>query len=175
MLVNSDNRVPLEVHLVIARAPLAWRTILVLKHIKPTSLLYMKATEHQESLLMISKSKPLMTIMSDNLVTMLHRMGYTLQKPSFHHNFLSDRRANLALKEAEDLPTDCKESYISTIEAHRVDRNDDQILAEVYQVLKKHQRALPPRGYMFSKNNHVTTKMGRLPPSPCQCCRSSNH
>ena len=28
---------------------------------------------------------------------------------------------------------------------------------------------------MFSKNDHVTTKMGRLPPSPCKCCGSSNH
>jgi hypothetical protein len=28
---------------------------------------------------------------------------------------------------------------------------------------------------MFNKNDHVTTKMGRLPPSPCKCCGSSNH
>ena len=28
---------------------------------------------------------------------------------------------------------------------------------------------------MFSKNDHVTTKMGRLPPSPCKVCGSSNH
>ena len=28
---------------------------------------------------------------------------------------------------------------------------------------------------MFSRNDHVTTKMGQLPPSPCKCCSSSNH
>ena len=28
---------------------------------------------------------------------------------------------------------------------------------------------------MFSRNDHVTTKMGRLPPSPCYACGSSNH
>jgi len=28
---------------------------------------------------------------------------------------------------------------------------------------------------MFSWNNHVTTKMGKLPPSPCQACGSCNH
>ena len=52
---------------------------------------------------------------------------------------------------------------------------EDEILKEVYQVMKKKQRAPPPGGYMFSKNDHVTTKMGRLPPSPCKCCGSNNH
>lgn len=28
---------------------------------------------------------------------------------------------------------------------------------------------------MFSRNDHVTTKMGKLPPSPCHACGSSNH
>lgn len=28
---------------------------------------------------------------------------------------------------------------------------------------------------MFPRNDHVTTKMGRLPPSPCQACGSDNH
>jgi hypothetical protein len=60
-----------------------------------------------------------------------------------------------------------------TAEADRDAEN--QILAEVFQVLKKRQRAPPPGGYMFSKNDHVTTKMGRLPPSPCKCCGSDNH
>ena len=177
MLVKSDNGGPLEVHLVMARAPLAWRTILVLEHIKSTSLLYTKASEHQESLLTISKSRPSTTITTENLVATLRRMGYTLQKPSFH-NFPSDRRAHLASGEAEELtdpPTDYKESYISAVEAPSTSRNEDQILAEVYQVMKRRQRAPPPGGYMFSKNDHVTTKMGRLPPSPCKCCGSNNH
>jgi len=99
MLAKSDNGGPLEVHLVMARAPLAWRTILVLKNIKSTSLLYTKASEHQESLLAISRTKPLSTITTENLAANLRRLGYISQnlKPSFHHNFPTDRRANLTL------------------------------------------------------------------------------
>jgi len=71
MLAKLDNRGPLEVHLVMARAPLAWRMVLVLGHIKSTSTLYTKALEHQESLLTILRTKPSMTIMTENLVTTL--------------------------------------------------------------------------------------------------------
>ena len=28
---------------------------------------------------------------------------------------------------------------------------------------------------MFSRNDHITTKMGKLPPSPCHACGSDNH
>lgn len=41
--------------------------------------------------------------------------------------------------------------------------------------MQRRQRAPPPGGYMFSRNDHVTTKMGRLPPSPCHACGSDNH
>ena len=37
------------------------------------------------------------------------------------------------------------------------------------------QRPPPKGGYPFPKNNHVTTKMGKLPPSPCRSCGSDNH
>lgn len=63
----------------------------------------------------------------------------------------------------------------SPMEAFNADRTEDQILAEVYQVMKRQQRAPPLGGYMFSKNDHVMTKMGRLPPLPCKCCGSGNH
>lgn len=74
-----------------------------------------------------------------------------------------------------ELLMEFRESYISATETPDLDRPKDQILAEVYQVMKRRQRAPPPGGYMFSKNDHVTTKMGRLPPSPCKCCGSSSH
>jgi hypothetical protein len=48
------------------------------------------------------------------------------------------------------------------------------ILHKAYQVLKQRQCPPPVGGYSFPKNDHVTTKMGRLPPSPCKCCGSSN-
>lgn len=60
-------------------------------------------------------------------------------------------------------------------EDQRIEETHDDMLREVYQVMQKRQRAPPPGGYMFSRNDHVTTKMGKLPPSPCQACGSSNH
>ena len=52
---------------------------------------------------------------------------------------------------------------------------DPEVLKEAFQVLKKRQRPPPKGGYPYSKNDHVTTKMGRLPPSPCKVCGSNNH
>ena len=48
-------------------------------------------------------------------------------------------------------------------------------MKEAFQVLKKKQRPPPKGGYPYSKNDHVTTKMGQLPPSPCKVCGSVNH
>jgi len=53
-----------------------------------------------------------------------------------------------------------KETYVTQMVTHETLSNNDGILAEVFQVMKKHQHPLLPGGYMFSKNNHVTTKMG---------------
>ena len=117
MLVKLDEGGPLEVHLVMARAPLAWRTILVLENIKSTSLLYTKASEHQESLLAISRTKQSSTITTDNLASNLQKLDYTLPKPGFHHSFPTDRRASLTLGESHvtlDPSTSYKESYLSS-------------------------------------------------------------
>lgn len=178
MLAKSDDGGPLEVHLVMARAPLAWRTILVLENIKSSSMLYTKAAEHEASLLDISRNCAQATnvITSDNLVSTLRKMGYTLDRAKFN-NFPQNRRANLMFAEEEEsLPVeDSKESFTARASTQEAPSNEDEILAKVFQVLKKRQRPPPPGGYMFPKNDHVTTKMGRLPPSPCKCCGSSNH
>lgn len=56
------------------------------------------------------------------------------------------------------------------------DLNSGQhVLHEAYQVLQQRQRTPPKGGYPFSKNDHVSTKMGRLPPSLCKCCSNKNH
>jgi hypothetical protein len=178
MLAKSDDGGPLEVHLVMARAPLAWRTILILENIQSSSMLYTKAAEHEASLLDISRNRAQTTniITSENLVSTLRKMGYTLDRSKFN-NFPQNRRANLTFNEEEEsLPVeDHKESFVTHANTQEVRSNEDEILAEVFQVLKKRQRPPPPGGYMFSRNDHVTTKMGRLPPSPCKCCGSPNH
>jgi hypothetical protein len=48
-------------------------------------------------------------------------------------------------------------------------------IKNVYQTLARRQRPPPKGGYPFKKNDHVTTKMGRDPPSPCKVCGSSKH
>jgi len=53
--------------------------------------------------------------------------------------------------------------------------SDPEVLKEAFQVLKETQQPLPKGGYPYSKNDHITTKMGRLPPSPCKVCGSNNH
>ena len=63
-----------------------------------------------------------------------------------------------------------------SIATHHQDPNSNQyILHEAYQVLQQRQRPPPKGGYLFSKNDHVTMKMGKMPPSPCKVCRSANH
>jgi len=178
MLAKSDDGGPLEVHLVMSRAPLSWRPILVLENIKSSSLLYTKAVEHKESLLAVSKNQNTTVITAENLLPTLRKMGYSFNKPKFHYNFPQDWRVHLTEGKLSNEPHDPppKEAFSSehvTSEENRDQEN--QILAEVFQVMKKRQCAPPPGGYMFAKNDHVTTKMGRLPPSPCKCCGSNNH
>jgi hypothetical protein len=51
----------------------------------------------------------------------------------------------------------------------------DALEREVLQILTRRQRAPPKGGYPFPKNDHVATKMGKLPPSPCKVCGSEKH
>ena len=149
-----------------ARAPLTWRTILVLENIKSSSMLYTKAVEHEESLLTISKNQSTTVITTDNLVSTLRNMGYTLEKPKFHYNFPQNKQVYITKGQLDIVtpPSTSKEAFtlMVTPSENPLDMMD-QVLVEVYQVLKRRQCTLPPGGYMFSKNNHVTTKMGRLP------------
>jgi len=182
MLAKSDDGGPLEVHLVMAKAPLSWRTILVLENITSSSLLYTKAAEHQQSLLEASKTGVTNVVTMDNLALHLRQLGYSMDRTRFQQSLPQDRRAHLtSAKPTTDVQP--KEIFVSSVIHKESDPTsmeerasmEDEILKEVYQVMKKKQRAPPPGGYMFSKNDHVTTKMGRLPLSPCKCCGSKNH
>jgi len=52
---------------------------------------------------------------------------------------------------------------------------DQHILYKAYQVLQQCQRPPPKGRYPFPRNDHVTTKMGKLLPLPCKACGSPNH
>jgi hypothetical protein len=108
----------------------------------------------------------------DNLKDTLHRIGVEVgerQHLSYARqaNYLegSDNHSNYQAVDSEE-PAE-GESQLHT--------SDEVILREVYQVLQRRQRAPPVRGYPFSNNNHVKTKMKKMPPSPCKVCRSDNH
>lgn len=50
-----------------------------------------------------------------------------------------------------------------------------EVIKQAFAALQKRQRPPPKGGYPFPKNDHVLTKMGREPPSPCKVCGSAKH
>jgi hypothetical protein len=165
MLANSDDGGPLEVFLVMRRAPLIWSTILVLENIQSSEDLYNKVNEHEAALVEAVKRSSGEMITVHNLASTLRRIGVNPTASS------SSRRANLTI--AEDLPLESEENEEGRSGTHLSD--GWETIKQVYQTLKKRQRPPPKGGYPFSKNDHVTTKMGKAPPSPCKVCGSANH
>ncbi|KAF8143737.1 hypothetical protein K438DRAFT_1993540 [Mycena galopus ATCC 62051] len=97
----------------------------------------------------------------------------------FSQNQGPPRRAHhLTSEEAED-STPWSQEFEATLEnpsqtkEGEIESNDT--LRQVYQTMKKRQRAPPKGGYPFKKNDHVGTKMSREPPSPCKVCGSAKH
>jgi hypothetical protein len=170
MLADSDDGGPLEVFLVMRRAPLKWSTILVLDNIESTEELYKKVNEHFDSL--IEAVEPADSVTVHNLASNLRKLGFQ-QNPRAPF-----RRANLTTVEeiAESAEQELEEVPLETIQPVDDEPQDGAItLKQAYQVLKRRQRAPPKGGYPFAKNDHVTTKMGKAPPSPCKVCGSANH
>jgi hypothetical protein len=162
MLANSDDGGPLEVFLVMRKAPIKWSTILVLENIQSSEELYDKVNEHDEELMEAAKKSSPDVITAGNLIPTLRRLGYQQN--------LSTRRAN-RVEEAEidsGVP-------IATALVESSSEDGSAAIKQVYQAIKKRQRPPPKGGYLFSRNDHVTTKMGKAPPSPCKVCGSPNH
>jgi hypothetical protein len=171
MLANSDDGGPLEVFLVMRKAPIKWSTILVLENIQSTEELYDKVNEHDEELVDMARMRSQDVVTPGNIISTLRRLGFT-QNPSPH----TVRRVNLA--ETEEKPDEGADGATLPLGdvLQELDAEDGQeTVKQVYQALKKRQRPPPKGGYQFAKNDHVTTKMGRAPPSPCKVCGSANH
>ena len=176
MLVASDDGGPTEVYLVMQKAPISWGPILNLETIRSTSLLYSRATDHELALVHAAKYESSNVVTSDNLLYTLRRLGIQVDR-----NRPFDRSAKLVT--SKDSKSDREEEVIhesflnqlSQDECTQEINSDPEVLKEAFQVLKKRQRPPPKGGYPYSKNDHVTTKMGRLPPSPCKVCGSANH
>ena len=160
------------------RAPISWKTILVIGSVKSTKALYTKVVDYEDALLEAwrRKTTSATTITVENLLPNLKRLGWEpprmISSRTNQERLPVDRRVLMTV--AEDGEQDSRTDELPAQDDLHADSHDD-ILREVYQVMQKRQRAPPPGGYMFSRNDHVTTKMGKLPPSPCQACGSSNH
>jgi hypothetical protein len=168
MLANSDNGSPLEVFLVMRKAPIKWSTILVLENIQSSEELFDKVNEHDEELVESVRRRSPEAITAGNLVSTLRRLGF--------HQSSAARRINRAEAELEAEEIDAGTELLGT--EVLVDPSADDgasTVRQVYQALKKRQRPPPKGGYPFSRNDHVTTKMGKAPPSPCKVCGSPNH
>lgn len=146
--------------------------------IKSTKALYTKVVDYEDMLLEAwrRKTPTLESITMDNLIPTLKKLGW--EQPSQQtfcpdqSRLPQDRHILLTVVEEDENNTDQENS--SSQANQEMDTHND-MLQEVYQVMQHQQQAPPPGGYMFSRNDHVTTKMGRLPPSPCHVCGSENH
>jgi hypothetical protein len=168
MLANSDDGGPLEVFLVMRKAPIKWSTILVLENILSSEELFDKVNEHDEELVEAVRSRSPEALTAGNLISTPRRLGY--QQGSVV------RRANLTEIEAAPAEVDPEGESKEIAALTNPDAEDGAAtIKEVYQALKKRQRPPPKGGYPFTRNDHVTTKMGKAPPSPCKVCGSPNH
>ena len=172
MLVVNEHGGPLEVYLVMRRAPIAWGSVINIDSIKNTSQLYARVTEHERALIYATKVESSQALTADNLVYALRKLGINVPQSNQSSNSRFRRRANLGEKETDvEVEIESGENILDDL----IQPVPDSLLKEVYQVLKRTQRPPPKGGYPFPKNDHITTKMGRAPLSPCKVCGSKNH
>lgn len=178
MLVNVDNGGAMEVYTVMRNAPVSWGPILILDNIQDTSTLFTKVTEHQKALLAAPRSNNGggEVITSDNIHKYLTSSGYNGQSSSSSRTRTPYRRqANHNEAEADsDSLTEIDPIGPQAEELTPIGEGA-MVLSQAYAVLQRRQRPPPKDGYPFPKNDHVKTKMSRLPPSPCKVCGSDNH
>ncbi|KAJ6463790.1 hypothetical protein C8R47DRAFT_1224947 [Mycena vitilis] len=173
MLANSDDGGPHEVFLIMRTAPIKWSTILVLENIDSTEELYDKVNEHDDSLVDAAKKDSRDSITLGNLASALKRLGFS--QNSSASGSRPFRRANRTEVDEEAEPLAESTAVVEEGGDEDGPSSDEVALKQAYAILKKRQRPPPKGGYPFSKNDHVTTKMGKAPPSPCKVCGSANH
>jgi hypothetical protein len=68
LLVNSDDGGPLEVYLVMLRAPISWGPVINIDSIRSVGDLYGKVTEHEKALIYASRMETSHPVTSENLL-----------------------------------------------------------------------------------------------------------
>lgn len=110
---------------------------------------------------------------AEHLLPTLKRLGINLDR-----NRPFDRSAKLVnTKETNKEGDVIHEAFLGQLSREECEQgisSSPEAIQEAFQVLKKRQCPPPAGGYPYSKNDHVTTKLGRLPP-PCKVCGSDNH
>ncbi|KAJ7740760.1 hypothetical protein DFH07DRAFT_778345 [Mycena maculata] len=163
----QDNYLgPGEVYHVMEKAPISWGPILVLENIISTMTLYTKVTEHSEALVNAwssegTHSREAKALTLDRLPAMLKALGY------YPDCSRIPKQTHLAMG-SEDRAEEPESG-------EEVGGMEDEVLKQIYSMLKERKRLPPPGGYPFPKNDHVVTKLVKLPPGPCHLCGSEKH
>jgi hypothetical protein len=166
MLVVADEGGPGEVHHVMEKAPISWGPILILENIDSTITLYSKVVEHELALVNAWKSETSKALTTDSLGASLKALGYSSERPRFAAKQVHYNAGETTTEgdEVEDV-----ESPVSENPA------EDEVFRQVYSTLKAKRHTEPSGGYPVPKNDHVVTKLGKLPPGPCRLCGSEKH
>jgi hypothetical protein len=173
LLTNADDGGPVEVFLIMRKAPIAWSTILVLENIKSTEELYERINDHEEELVEVVSWNPPDALTLQNLPATLRRLGFATNGVTPANRIF--RRANATEAEIEGQVTSDVEPDAPTDQADDSAKDGEITVRQVYAILQKRQCPPPKGGYPYAKNDQVMTKMGKAPPSPCKVCGSVNH
>jgi hypothetical protein len=178
LLTVTDDGGPDEVQQIMCTAPIAWSSILIVENIRSVEDLYERINEHKEELVDVVARRQTDIVTVGNLSSTLKRLGlahYPQSATSFPRR---EHRVNVT--EAEEEEDGMREEGDDTGDDLAGTTSPEfseggPLIKSVYQALARRQRPPPKGGYPFKKNDHVTTKMGREPPSPCKVCGSSKH
>ncbi|KAJ6478853.1 hypothetical protein C8R47DRAFT_1219399 [Mycena vitilis] len=171
MLVHSDDGGPGEIYHVMDKAPISWSPILVLENITSTMILWGKVTEHEKALVHAWKSEASKMLTADNLGAALRSLGVNMdQRPKTF-----TRQAHFLSSDEHPLVDDIPREDELREESNTLPANEEEVLKQAYQTIREKQQGKPPRVYPFPKNDHVVTKMGKMPPGPCRLCGSEKH
>jgi hypothetical protein len=176
LLTVTDDGGPDEVHQIMRTAPIAWSSILIVENIRSVEDLYERINEHEDELVDVVARRQTDVLTTGNLSSTLRRLGFSQNSQTSYSGPRRERRVNFTEAETGGPEVvDGGEDPGHEGMAPPDWTEDEPTMKNVYQTLARRQRPPPKGGYPFKKNDHVTTKMGRDPPSPCKVCGSSKH
>ncbi|RDB30586.1 hypothetical protein Hypma_005926 [Hypsizygus marmoreus] len=185
MLSSADDGGKDEVHIVLLRVPLSWHSVIQASSIERTIDLYAAISDNEKALVHASRMSSSNVVTSDNLVSMLRRVGVSVEQGKHNPTISGNRSRNQPPNktayamtqggENDDQSSSNEDSEPRSITSLHDEAGSDALLRNVYQNFTRRQRDPPADGYPFPKNDHVVTKLNRQPPSPCKVCGSANH